>query len=183
MNQAEQQRGFSVVAVYPGRDAAQRAISRLRDDGFDMRNVSLIGRDVRVGEAPAGVVTTGDVASEGAGIGAVAGGIIGLCVGTAFLVLPGVGPLIVAGPIAAALAGAGEGALAGAVVGGLAGALVGWGVPEVHAVKYETRVKGGEFLVVVRGDASTIEHAKTVLGSEGLDHLETFEESPNMTKT
>jgi hypothetical protein len=175
MSQANQPNALSVIAVYHDHESTERAVRRLHEDGFDMRNVSIVGRDFQTGDEPVGFVTTGDCAATGAEIGAFLGGIFGLCVGAAFLILPGMGIVIAAGPIAAALVGGEEGALAGAVVGGLAGALVGWGIPGVHALKYETHVKDGKFLVLARGDSKTIEHAKSVLRPEGPDHLETYE--------
>jgi hypothetical protein len=60
-------------------------------------------------------------------------------------------------------------------LGALAGGLVGWGVPSVHARKYEQHVKGGKFVVLARGDSAAIEHAKSVLWSEAPEHLEIFD--------
>jgi hypothetical protein len=182
MGQANQPNESSVIAVYHNHESAERAFRRLHEDGFDMRNVSIVGRDFQVEDEPVGFVTTGDCAAAGAEIGAFVGGIFGLCVGMAFLILPGLGFVIVAGPIAAALVGGEEGALAGAVIGGLAGALVGWGVPGVHARKYETHVKEGKFLVLARGDSETIGHAKQVLQPEGPDQLETYKNGANSTR-
>jgi hypothetical protein len=84
-------------------------------------------------------------------------------VGAAFLILPGVGAVLVAGPLAAALLGGVEGALAGAAFGGLTGALVGLGISKVQAIRYESQVKAGKFLVTVRGDGPQIERAKSLL--------------------
>jgi len=61
-------------------------------------------------------------------VGALSGGLFGLLVGAAFLIVPGIGPVIIAGPLAAA--GYSEelkARLGGAAMGGLAGALVGTG--------------------------------------------------------
>jgi uncharacterized membrane protein len=91
----------SVVAVFRQQDATERAVRRLHDDGFDMRNVSIVGRGFQVSEEPAGFVTTGDCVEKGAEIGAVLGGFFGLCIGIGFLILPGLGLVIVAGPLSA----------------------------------------------------------------------------------
>jgi hypothetical protein len=97
-------------------------------------------------------VTTGTVVREGAKVGAWAGGIFGLLVGAAFLILPGVGPVIAFCPLSVALLGGLEGALAGAAFGGLTGALVGLGVSKDKAIRYESQVKAGKFLVTLQGD-------------------------------
>ncbi len=95
----------------------------------------------------------------------------------AFLILPGVGPVIVAGPLSAALLGGMEGAIAGAALGALGGALVGWGVPRDQALKYETQVKAGKFLVIARGNAADIARGKALLAPDTPEHLEVFETS------
>lgn len=174
MSQSEAALGSSVVAVYPDHASAERAVRRLHEGGFPMSALSIVGRDFQVSEEPVGFVSTGDFATVGAGTGAWVGGLFGLLVGAAFLILPGVGPVIVAGPLSAALLGGLEGALAGAAIGALGGALVGWGVPKERALKYETQVKAGKFLVVARGDAEAIERANSLLAPESPEEVETF---------
>ncbi len=139
-----------VVAVYPDHESAEDAVRRLLKEGFDMKDVSIVGRDFQVTEEPIGFVSTGDFAKIGAATGAWVGGIFGLLVGAAFLIVPGVGPVIVAGPLSAALLGSIEMAIAGAALGALSGALVGWGIPKNQALKYEAQVKAGKFLVLAR---------------------------------
>ncbi len=140
----------SVVAVYPDHFAAERAVRQLHDAGFDLGELSIVGRDFEENEEPYGLVSRGDYVKTGIETGSAFGGLLGLCVGAAFLVLPGVGPVLVAGPLAAALLAGIEGALAGTALGSLAGALVGWDVPKDRALKYETQINGGKFLVFVR---------------------------------
>jgi len=175
MSQVQTSVQSSVVAVYPDHESAEQAVRRLLKEGIDMKDVSIVGRDFQVTEEPIGFVGTRDFAKVGAATGAWAGGLFGLLFGAAFLVLPGVGAMVVAGPLAASLLGAIEGALAGAVIGGLAGALIGWGVPEDQAIKYESQVKAGKFLVVVRGTPETIERAKTLLATGHDEGIEVYE--------
>ena len=175
MSQAETPVGSSVVAVYPDHASAERAVRRLHQAGFAMRDLSIVGRDFQVSEEPVGFVSAGDYAAAGAGTGAWVGGLFGLLVGAAFLILPGLGPVVVAGPLSAALLGGLEGALAGAAIGGLAGALVGWGVPRDQALKYETQVKAGKFLVIARGQPEDVARAKGLLVPESPEHVEVYE--------
>ncbi len=167
--------GSSVVAVYPDHAAAERAIQLLHRSGFAMGDLSIVGRDLQMTEEPVGFVSAGDYASAGAKTGASFGGLLGLLVGAAILVLPGVGPIIVAGPLEAALLAGIEGAIAGTALGSLAGALVGWGVPKERAIKYETHVKSGKFLVVVRGNPEIIAQARTLIDPHASEHLDVFE--------
>jgi hypothetical protein len=166
------------VAVYPDHASAERAVRLLLAQGFAMGDVSIAGRDFQVSEEPVGFVSTGDFAAAGAGTGAWVGGLFGLLVGAAFLVLPGFGPVIVAGPLSAALLGGFEGALAGAAIGAFSGALIGWGVPREAALKYETQVKGGKFLVVVRGNRATLDRAQKILAPDSPEGLDLHADAP-----
>src|SRR5690242_5291669 len=98
MSQAGDPARFNVIAVYPDHESVERAVNRLHAEGFETRDVSIVGRDFRPDdeEEP---LSTSDFATAGAEVGAVVGGLFGLCVGMAFLILPGIGPIVVAGPI------------------------------------------------------------------------------------
>ena len=157
-------RKVSIISVYRDHESAEQAVRRLQADGIDMENVSIIGKDFETVERPVGFVTTGSLAKEGAEVGALSGGLFGLLVGAAFLVVPGIGPMIVAGPLAAALLGGVEGALGGAALGGLAGALVGLGVSKDKAVRYAADVKAGKYLVTLDGDAAQRQRTRFLLG-------------------
>jgi hypothetical protein len=88
-----------------------------------------------------GFVTTGDVAKQGAGTGALFGSLLGLLSGAAFLFVPAFGPLVVLRPLAAALAGAGG----GAIVGGVIGAIFGKFIFKQRIPKLEQQVKAGKY--------------------------------------
>jgi uncharacterized membrane protein len=175
MIQSNEQTGVGIIAAYLDRKSLERALRRLHDDGFDMRDVSVIGRGFEATEVPAGVVTTGDITEASAEVGAVAGFLCGLVIGMAFLVVPGVGPVLVAGSLSAALAGAAEGAIVGAVIGGLGGALVGWGIPSTHVKLYETHLSEGRFLVLARTDSEGVEYTRSALALGALDPPEVYE--------
>jgi hypothetical protein len=155
----------AVIAVYPDHASAEDAVRRLQSNGISMQNVSIIGKDFQTAEHPLGFITAGSGAKDGARVGAWTGGLFGLLVGAAFLVLPGVGAVVVAGPIAGSMLGGIEGALAGAAVGGLTGALVGLGLSKDKAIRYESQVKAGKFLVTMHGDGGQIERAQSLLAA------------------
>ena len=160
-NKAEQQ--ATVIAIYPDHASAEDAVRRLQEDGIPMQNLSIVGKDFQSVEKPLGFVTTGTVAKSGAAVGAWTGGLFGLLVGAAFLIMPGIGPIIIAGPLSAAILGGIEGALAGAAFGGLAGALVGLGVSKDKAIRYESAVKAGKFLVTLQGDAPQVQRRQVLV--------------------
>jgi hypothetical protein len=165
----------SVAAVYADQSAAERAVRQLHEAGFDLGELSIVGRDVEVTEEPYGLVGRGAYVKAGAEAGSLFGGLSGLCIGAAFLALPGIGPVVVAGPLAAALLAGIEGALAGTALGSLAGALVGWDVPKDRALKYEKQVKGGKFLVFVRSVPAVVARARCLLVAQAPDHIDLYE--------
>jgi uncharacterized membrane protein len=164
----------SIVAIYPDHDTAERAVRELHEAGIAMGDLSIVGRDFQTTEEPVGFVSAKEYASAGAATGACFGGLFGLVLGAAFLILPGIGPIVVAGPLTAAVVAGIEGALAGSALGSLGGALVGIGVPREKALKYETHVKGGKYLVLVRGEPAVIARAHGLLGGHSPDEVDSY---------
>ncbi len=119
----------SVIALYPNFDAASRAVDALVDAGFDRKNISIVANDADQRYSSQLQETTAEdndvKPGQGAGFGAVVGGLIGLGVA----LIPGIGPVLAAGPLAAAVM-AGVGVVAGAATGGIAAGLIHIGVPE-----------------------------------------------------
>jgi hypothetical protein len=164
-----------VVAVYPDHFAAERAVRQLHEAGFDLGELSIVGRDYQETDEPHGLTSWGDYVKVGAEAGSLLGGLMGLCVGAGFLFLPEIGLVVVAGPIAAALLAGMEGAVAGLGLGSLAGALVGWDVPQDRAIQYETEIKGGKFLVFVRSVPAVVASARSLLAADGPDHVSVYQ--------
>ncbi len=175
MSQAGTPIASSVVAVYPDQATAERAVRQLHDAGFALGDLSIVARNFQETDQPYGFVSRGDYAKAGAETGAWFGGMFGLFIGAGFLVLPGLGLVVVAGPIAAALLAGIEGAVAGTALGSLAGALVGWGVSKDRALEYETQVKGGKFVVIVRSNPEVVASARSLLAAPGPDHIDVYE--------
>ncbi|MDY7020206.1 MAG: signal transduction histidine kinase (STHK), LytS [Cyanobacteriota bacterium] len=144
------------VGVFKNREHIEKAIQKLKDSNYDMNRVSLIARNIDDVEGAKEIVenSEGNEAPEGAGIGAVTGtvlgGVTGLLVGLGTLVIPGIGPALLAGELSA-LGTTAAGAGIGALTGGLVGALTGMGIPEERAKVYESRVKAGDYLLMVSG--------------------------------
>jgi uncharacterized membrane protein len=158
----------NVIAVYDSIDEAQRAVEKLVEEGIPAENISIVGQGLQSEVKIHGFVTTGDMAKQGAGMGAVFGGLMGFLFGTAFFFIPGVGPLVVLGPLVDTLVGAAEGALAG----GLFGALFGTILEQEHIPKYEQYVRAGKYLLVAQGDPELAEHAHEVLAGTAATDVE-----------
>jgi uncharacterized membrane protein len=153
----------SVVAVFTSHDQAEQAIRELQQDGFDMKKLSIVGKDYHTEEHVVGYYTTGDRMLYWGKMGAFWGGFWALLLGSAFFWVPGMGQVLVAGPLVMWIVGALEEA---AVVGGLSAlgaALFSIGIPKDSVVKYESEVKNGKLLLVAHGTTDEVERAKGIL--------------------
>lgn len=153
----------TVVAVYGNHAAAEDAVRRLQHAGFAMDRLSIVGRDFQLHQDVEGYYRPADAALEGAGEGAWVGGIFGTLLGFGFFLVPVVGPFFALGPLAGLIAGA----IGGAGVGALIGALTTLGVPRDQALKYQSRLQAGEFLVIIEGTAEEADRAREALSGSG----------------
>jgi hypothetical protein len=155
----------SAVAVYDSHHDAEQAVRALAAAGFDMRTLSIVGRDYATEEGVVGFYNTGDRVKAWGKAGAFWGGFWGLLFGSALFVIPGIGPLFAAGPLVAWIVGALEGAT---VVGGmsaLGAGLYSIGIPKDSVLNYETQIRAGKFVVIAHGTRDEVEKGRTVLAA------------------
>ncbi len=141
----------TAVAVYPNHEAADKAIKTLAAAGFEMKNLSLVGKGYHSDEKVVGFYNTGDRIKFWGSRGAFWGGFWGI--------------LVVLGYLAAVVFSGLETAI---VVGGLSAlgaALYSLGIPKNSVLQYETDLKADNFLVMARGPAAEVERAKTLLAT------------------
>lgn len=163
----------SVVAVYPSHTAAEAAVKALQTSGFDMKQLSIVGRDHHLDEHVVGYYNIGDRMKLWAGSGAFWGGLWGMMFGSAFFWIPAVGPVLVAGPLVGWLVSVLEGAALVGGVSAIGAALYSVGIPKDSVLRYETALKTGSFVLVARGNAEQAEHARDILAftpNSSLDH-------------
>jgi hypothetical protein len=157
----------SIVAVLNTHIEAEEAVKELQKAGFDMKKLSILGRDYHSEEHVVGYYNTGDRVRYWGKLGAFWGGFWGLLFGSAFLFVPGLGPIVVGGPLVGWIIGALEGAV---VVGGFSAvgaALYSIGIPKDSILKYETSLKSNKFLVIAHGTTTEIDRAKDILEGAG----------------
>jgi hypothetical protein len=155
----------AVVAIYESHRDAEAAVKELQTAGFDMKKLSIVGKDYRSEEQVVGYYNTGDRVKYWGASGAFWGGFWGLLFGSAFFIIPGIGPVLMAGPLVAAVVGALESA---AVVGGLSAlgaGLYSLGIPKDSIINYETALRADKFLLVAHGTPEELARAKNVLTS------------------
>lgn len=153
----------SAVGVFHTHVQAEDAVKELQHGGFDIKHLSIVGRDYHTDEHVVGYYNSGDRMAYWGKQGAFWGGLWGLLFGSAFFFIPGIGPLVVAGPLVGWIVGALEGA---AVVGGLSvlgAALYGMGIPKDSVLRYETAIKSGKFVLVFHGQPEEVENARKIL--------------------
>ena len=162
----------AVVGIFDSHLKAEASIKELQRSGFDMKKLSIVGKDYHPEEHVVGYYNVGDRMKVWGKFGAFWGGFWGLLFGSALFFIPGIGPLIVFGPLVTWIVGALEGAV---VIGGLsalAAALYSIGIPKDSVVKYETAIKSAKFLVIAHGTADEVAKAKSILETAGAAQID-----------
>ena len=165
----------AAVAIYNTHVDAEKAIKELQKSGFDMKKLSIVGKDYHTEEHVTGYYNAGNRMKYWGKLGAFWGGIWGLLFGSAFFFVPGIGPLVVGGPLVSWIIGALEGAV---VVGGfsaLGAGLYSIGIPKDSIVKYETAIKSDKFILLVHGTMDEVGRAKDILTTTGAEEVESHE--------
>ena len=155
--------GSTAVGVFRTHQDAEGAIKELQKSGFDMKKLSVVGKDYQTEESVVGYYNTGYRMATWGKYGLFWGWIWGLLFGSAFFIIPGIGPIIVGGPLVAWIIGALDTAVVAGGLSALGGALASIGIPEDSVLRYETALKVDKFVLIVHGTAQEVERAKSVL--------------------
>ena len=162
----------SIVAIFKSHIEAETAVKELQQSGFDMKKLSIVGRDYHTDENVIGYYNAGDRMKYWGKLGAFWGGFWGLLFGSGFFLIPGIGPLLVAGPLVSWIVGALEGAV---VVGGLSAlgaGLYSLGIPKDSILRYEKALKTGKYVLIVHGSMDETTRAKEILDRTKPETLE-----------
>jgi hypothetical protein len=154
----------AILAIYKSHVDAEAAIKELKRSGFDMKKLSIVGRDYHTDENVVGYYNAGDRMKSWGRSGAFWGGIWGMLFGSAFFFVPGIGPLVVAGPLVSWIVGGLEGAV---IVGGLSAlgaGLFSVGIPKDSILQYETALRSDKFVLIAHGTAAELVQARAVIG-------------------
>ena len=162
----------AVIGIYDTHTTAEEAVKELQRSGFDMKQLSIVGKDYHSDEHVVGYYNTGDRMKYWGERGAFWGGLWGWLVGAAFFVIPGIGPILVAGPLVAWIVGALEGAVVFGGLSAVGAALYSIGIPRDSSLQYETALKADKFLVVAHGTAEEAAKAKSILATAGAAQID-----------
>lgn len=161
----------SLVAIFTEHTAAENAIQKWKDAGFDVKKLSIIGRDYHTEENVVGFYNIGDRMKYWGKFGAFWGGLWGLLFGAAVLFIPGVGPVVAAGSVVTWIIAALEGAVLVGGLSALGAGLFSLGIPRDSVVKYETSIKAGKFLLIAHGTTDEVERARAILQTSGAEEV------------
>jgi hypothetical protein len=166
------QNNDAMIAAFSDHDAAETAVKKLAQAGFDIKTLSIVGKGFHSEERVIGFYNIGDRMKFWGTQGAFWGGLWGLFLGGVFITAPAVGPVIVLGYLASSIVAAMEGAVVVGSISALAGALVSIGVQKDAVVDYETIVKQDGFLIMAHGSAEDMMRGKAILGTANASRID-----------
>lgn len=156
------------VGVFHKRQEALEAVKVLEKHNFPLKKVSILGspsieedtveKDEVQMKHNIPVIT-----------GAIVGPIVGILSGLGFFPIPGLEQLQGAGLSIGLMAGLGL----GIATGGIITLFMTLKFSSSNSVAYVKRMKGGRFLLIVKGTMQEIDHAKRILHSENMDMMHT----------
>jgi hypothetical protein len=155
----------TVIAVFADHPAAEAAVKKLTAAGFEMKQLSVVGKGYQIDEKVVGFYNIGDRIKFWGTRGALWGGLWGMFFGGLFLTIPVVGHVVVLGYLASIAIYGIENAVMVGGLSALGAALYGIGVPKDSVIKYETAVKADSFLVMAHGTSEEVARAKAILGT------------------
>ena len=162
----------SVVAVFDDHTTAESAVKSLAAGGFEMTNLSVVGKGFHTEEKVVGFYNIGDRVKFWGARGAFWGGLWGLFFGGLFLTLPLTGPVIVVGYLSTVVIAAIENAVVIGGISALGAALYSIGIPKDSVVQYEGDVKADGYLVMARGSAAEVDRAKAILAAASASRID-----------
>jgi hypothetical protein len=166
----------AVVGIFNSHTEAEKSIKELQIAGFDMKKLSIVGKDYHPEEHVVGYYNAGDRMAVWGKRGAFWGGFWGLLFGSALFVIPGVGPIVIFGPLVSWIVGAMEGAVVIAGLSALGAALFSIGIPKDSIIQYETAIKSAKFLVIAHGTAGQVAQAKSIIETAGAEQADVHQD-------
>lgn len=154
----------ATIGVYDNHDLALEAIQKLKDSGYPVSQISIMGlMETEVVDNKMHVMPKSSIKKGGLETGAVLGTTLGVLTGIGMFAIPGVGFLYGAGALIGAIAGFDFGLIGG----GIASALQTVGVKDEMAKKYHDDLVAGKYLVIAHGSEEHVNQAKTLLNEHG----------------
>ncbi|MBS1688276.1 MAG: hypothetical protein JSS96_06095 [Bacteroidetes bacterium] len=154
----------ATIGVYDTHDKAITAVKELKDAGYPMKQLSIIGKaETEQIDEEMHILPKTPINPIGLGTGTVLGTTLGILTGVGLFAIPGLGFLFGAGALVGAIAGFDFGLIGG----GIASVLTSVGVHEEAAKAYSKDLDAGRYLVIAQGSEDEVKHAHNVLDTHG----------------
>ncbi len=161
----------TAVGVYSTHEKAIQAIAKLKDAGYPVTHLSILGRaeteeviDTELHLEPKYPIKLGGLEA-----GTALGVTLGILTGVGVFAIPGFGFLYGAGAVIGAIAGFDMGLIGG----GIATVLETLGIKDAVSVKYKALLEQGKYLLIVKGPEDEVTLAKGILSENNIhDSLE-----------
>ena len=153
----------ATIAVFADHGGAEDAVKKLAEAGFNIKDLSVVGKGYHTDEKVVGFYNVGDRVKFWGTRGAFWGGMWGLFFGGLFLTIPVVGHVVVLGYLATVMISGLETAIMTGGLSAIGAALYSLGIPKNSVLDYETAIKADGFVIMVRGTAEEMERARALL--------------------
>jgi uncharacterized membrane protein len=155
----------SAVGVFDSHDKALEAVQVLKDAGYPVKQLSIIGKaDIEeVVDKELHVQSKNPLNLTGIGIGTTLGAALGVLTGAGVFLIPGLGFLYGAGALVGAIAGFDFGLIGG----GVASVLATVGIEDEATKGYQKHLSEGKYLVVAQGNEAEVKNAMNVIQQHG----------------
>ena len=156
----------ALVAICNGHAQAGKAIAELQQLGFDMKQISVVGKAYVSDEEIVGCYVADDRFRVRGGSAAFWEWLWGLLGEAGLFVVPGIGPVVIAGSLVSALTTTVEEVPhAGGGLTPLAAAACKLGIPEGSALEYEMEIRANKSVLIAFGASKPQYVALPFLGS------------------
>jgi hypothetical protein len=154
----------AVARVYEQQEDAQSVVARLRSAGFDMRKVSVVGKEDLDSQQVFGYYRdVGGIKYWGRSE-KFWGPLWEALDGWAFFSVPGIGPVVVAGPLAGWMVATLSNAVIFGELTAVGTGLYSIGIPQDQVLLCESALREGRYLVLAHGSANAVRTAREILG-------------------
>ena len=151
------------VSIFNTHIDVEDAVRELQKYGFDMKKLSIAGKNFHSGDSIAGNYNTGDQVRYCGKLGAFWENVLGVVYGSAFLIIPDIGPVVIGGPLVRCIISALEGAAPVDGLSAIGTVFYSIGIPNDSILEYEKSLKSNKLLLVANGAAVEVEQASKIL--------------------
>lgn len=153
----------AMVALFHTPSEAEAAVRGLERAGFEMTNLSIVGKEHHSDDHVVGAYFTDSRMKYWGTLGAFLGDLLSSLAGAAFFWAPGIGPLVVGGPLVHGIVSVLEGATDTGCLTILGAGLYSIGIPKDSVLQYETLLEAGKFMLILHGTKVETEQAHHIL--------------------